>query len=350
MSLNSMSQFSYRIGRMLLLIVTGVLAVFALLAVFRVGLIYWLNSTVEDWVTVRLGFDYYAAQLVTTIIVAIFIALLPSLAWYVLLGKKQAWGIAAMIGGQAMICLLVYTVGSQVCFDRRTGKPLCYYADTQKGRVWSYTPGFDPASGQPFKLFTREIKEQEDANVRRSLEESSKKLNEENRSRVAAPTQTPAQVARQNRVKDINPSLPSEESEPSKQESDEQRSQLARLRQEEGRRQQEAEDRRQERERQAREEEEAMRLEAERRGQVEESRRLQQIEDRRREESARFEDERERRRQEEQERREQEAASRRREEEARERRENERRRKDARTRVIVDLINKGIDRIPRSRF
>jgi hypothetical protein len=349
MSLNSMSQLSYRIGRMVLLVVTAVLAVFTLLAVFRVGLIYWLNSAVEDWVTARLGFDYYAAQLVTTIIVAIFIALLPSLAWYVLLGKKQAWGIAAMIGGQAIICLLVYTVGSQVCFDRRTGKPLCYYADTQKGRVWSYTPGFDPASGQPFKLFTREIKEQEDANVRRSLEESNKKLSEENRSRAIAPAQTPSRVALRNRVKGMNSSLPSEESEPQQPESDEQHSQIAQLRQEEER-QQEAEDRRQERKRQSREEEEAVRLEAERRGRAEEVRRLQQIEDQRREESARREDERERQRQEAQEQREQEAASRRREEEARHRREDERRRKDARTRVIVDLINRGIERIPRSRF
>jgi hypothetical protein len=72
-----------------------------------------------------------------------------------------------MIGVQVLICLSVYTLGCGVCFDRKTGKPLCYYADTLAGRVWGYTPGFDPSSGQEFKIYTREIKAGEDVKVKR---------------------------------------------------------------------------------------------------------------------------------------------------------------------------------------
>lgn len=67
-----------------------------------------------------------------------------------------------IVGAQLLMCGSIYTVGSGVCFDRKTGKPLCYFADTPQGRVWSYTPGFDPASGKQFRLYTREIKEAEE--------------------------------------------------------------------------------------------------------------------------------------------------------------------------------------------
>lgn len=154
--------FSLRIGKIILIVATAVVALFVLLAFLRFGFIYWIYSTVEDWVTIRLGFDYYVAQLIATAFSAIFSLLLPMLAWYIFLGKKQAWGIGIIIGVQALICVSIYTLGSGVCFDRRTGKPLCYYADTPKGRVWSRTSGFDPESGKPFQLYTREIKETED--------------------------------------------------------------------------------------------------------------------------------------------------------------------------------------------
>jgi len=67
----------------------------------------------------------------------------------------------APIGGWALIYLLVSTVGAEVCFDRKTGAPLCYYADTSKGRVWSRTPGYDPKFGREYKLYTRETLERE---------------------------------------------------------------------------------------------------------------------------------------------------------------------------------------------
>ena len=132
-----------------------------LLAFLYFGFSYVFYATVENWVTSRLGLDYYLAQLFSTVIVIGLTAIFPMLAWYLIFGKQRLYGALALIGIQAGICLLVYTVGSKVCFDRRTGKPLCYFADTAKGRVWSYTPGFEPETGKPFKLFTREIKELE---------------------------------------------------------------------------------------------------------------------------------------------------------------------------------------------
>ena|SRR5215213_6588617 len=131
-------------------------------AFFYFGISYLFYSYVENWVTSRLGFDFYFARLFATIFVIALTAVLPMLAGYLIFGKRRPYGALALIGIQAVICLLVYTVGGAVCFDRRSGKPLCYFADTTRGRVWSYTPGFEPSSGKPFRLYTREIKELEE--------------------------------------------------------------------------------------------------------------------------------------------------------------------------------------------
>ncbi len=130
-------------------------------AFFYFGISYIFYTTIENWVTTRLGFDYYFAQLFSTIIIIGLTAIFPMLVWYLVFGQQRLYGAIALICSQVIICLLVYTIGGNVCFDRRTGKPLCYYADTNKGRVWSYTDGFDPVSGKPFKLYTREIHETE---------------------------------------------------------------------------------------------------------------------------------------------------------------------------------------------
>lgn len=147
----------YRIAKYVLTAITVLLIVFLLLSIFRVGLIYWLWSSVETWVTVRLGLDYYATQLLTTIVVSLVVAILPSIAWYLLIGKRKWQGTAAMIGGQALIFILVYTIGSSVCFDRRTGETLCWYADTPDGRYFSSTSGFHPKYGMKLEQYTQEI-------------------------------------------------------------------------------------------------------------------------------------------------------------------------------------------------
>ena len=149
------------LSKTVLIISAVTVGVIFLLIFFYFGVSYIFYSTVENWVTSRLGLDYYLAQLFSTIIVISLTAIFPMLAWYLIFGKQKLYGALALIGIQAGICLLVYTVGGKVCFDRRTGKPLCYYADTNKGRVWSYTAGFEPESGKPFRLFTREVRDAE---------------------------------------------------------------------------------------------------------------------------------------------------------------------------------------------
>lgn len=134
---------------------------------FYFGLSYFFYSTIENWVTSRLGLDYYLTQLFSTIIVIGLTAIIPMSAWYLIFGKQKLYGASALIVIQVGICLLVYIIGGKVCFDRRNGKPLCYYADTAKGRVWSYTPGFEPESGKPFIIYTREIKEAEEKQKKR---------------------------------------------------------------------------------------------------------------------------------------------------------------------------------------
>ena len=131
------------------------------------GFSYVFYAGIENWVTSRLGLDYYFAQLFSTIIVIALTAVFPMLVWYLIFGKKRLLGALALIGIQAGICLLIYTVGGNVCFDRRSGKPLCYFADTEKGRVWSYTAGFEPESGKSFKLYTHEIKAAEEMKVKK---------------------------------------------------------------------------------------------------------------------------------------------------------------------------------------
>ena len=146
-----------RVAKYLLIGITIVLLFFLLLAFLRVGLVYWLWSTVETWVTVRLGLDYYASQLITMIVVSMVVAVLPTLAWYLLLGRRKWQGTAAMIGGQALIFILVYTIGSGVCFNRQTGAPLCWFVDTPDGRYFSATPGFHPTYGIELKQYTKDI-------------------------------------------------------------------------------------------------------------------------------------------------------------------------------------------------
>jgi hypothetical protein len=162
----TLKAFGLSVGKLLAISLSVVFVLFVLLAFLQFGFIYSIYALVEDWVAVRLGFDYYVSNLIATVFTSLFSLMIPTLAWYIFLGKRKAWGIGTLAGIQILICLSVYTIGSGVCFDRKTGKPLCYFADTPKGRVWSYSPGFDPESGTPFRSYTREIKELEDARMK----------------------------------------------------------------------------------------------------------------------------------------------------------------------------------------
>ena len=153
-----LSELLRKISKYVFIGVVAVLVLILLLAIFRISIGFWLWSTVETWATVRLGLDYDAAQLVTVILVLVITLLLPTLAWFFLWGKKRLLATGIVIGGQILIFILVSTLGSNVCFDRTTGQPLCYYADIPgKGRVFSRTPGFDPVISIEYKLYTREV-------------------------------------------------------------------------------------------------------------------------------------------------------------------------------------------------
>jgi len=121
--IDAAKNLGWQTGKIILICLTAVLGLFVLLAFLRFGFIYWIYSMVEDWATVRLGFDYYVSNLIATVFASVFSLLTPALAWYIFLGRKQAWGIGAIVGIQLLLCVSIYTLGSGVCFDRRTGKP-----------------------------------------------------------------------------------------------------------------------------------------------------------------------------------------------------------------------------------
>lgn len=143
--------------------ILAALIVAALIAVVAyVGISFAIYNWVEDWVTTRLGLDYYPAQLLSTVVVVSATAVTPGTAAYLIFGRRRFYGASVLIGIQALVCAGIYTLGGSVCFDRKTGHPLCYYADTPHGRIWSRTPGFDPESGRAFRVYTREQREAEE--------------------------------------------------------------------------------------------------------------------------------------------------------------------------------------------
>ncbi len=320
----------------------------ALLLFFLLRVVFglWLYSFVSGWVTTRLGFDYYVAELFTAVITMIAALLLPSVAAFALLGRRRVVGMGTIIGGAAIVCLLIYTVGRDVCFDRQTGKALCYYADTPAGRVFSFTPGFHPPTGKEFKLFTREVAEAEERECGRRAEQERQQQETERRRQAAELNRRQLEQQRQEQ----------------QQRADEKR--------ERQRRQAEAE--RQERARQLREE--SARRAAERaqseqelefKREQERARQAEQTAHQRRDEEARLVQEAEARRRDDEYARRRERARQQRDEAARReaRREQQEReeqinrqteacraRKQERDRIIWGSINKAIERIPRRRY
>lgn len=321
-----------------------------LFLVLRVVFGLWLYATVSNWVTTRLGFDHYVAELLTAIITTVAALLLPSVAAFVLIGRQRAWGMGAIIGSVAVVCLLVYTVGRDVCFDRQTGRPLCYYADTPSGRVFSYTSGFDPRTGTEFKLFTREVAEAEGIERRRQAEQE-RQQQERNRQRQAADAtrqQLEQQKQEERQRADEARERQRREAEITKQTKQERaqqqrREEVARLEAERDERAQELERRReQERARQAEERAQQLR--------EEEARLAQELEARRRNDEYTKRQENERHLREEEARREERREQQQREEESNRQGEARRSRKQERDRIIWGTINKAIERIPQRRF
>lgn len=144
----------------------AVFLLFIVLSFFKIGFIFWFFEKVFDWITMRLGFDYYLSLFIAVSATFAFAAALPYLAWTFLLGRKMYYTSAFVIGLTGIMCLLVYTLGNDIYFDRQTGQPLKWYADTPDGRFMSNSPGYDPKYGIPLHQYTkaiafREVKERE---------------------------------------------------------------------------------------------------------------------------------------------------------------------------------------------
>src|SRR5688500_15728516 len=110
--------------RWLLLSVSIGFVLVVLFSVLRIGFVIGLYNYFAQWVTVHLGFDYYLANLAGVLMAAVMTLILPSILWYIVAGRKKPQAIAAICGSLGVICILIYTVGQDVYFNRTTGEPL----------------------------------------------------------------------------------------------------------------------------------------------------------------------------------------------------------------------------------
>ena len=287
--------------------VSSVLAIIALLSVLRAGFAFWLYSHIGQWVTVRLGLDYYAAELLTVALTTAVMFMIPGFGSLIISRRKRLVSAALVIGGYLVMCALVYTVGRNVYFNRVTGEPLRYYADTPQGREFSFTPGFHPRYGIPFKPYTQAVVQEELRQMR--LQEEKRRKAEAEEQRRAAEEQKQREIAEQKRL----------EAEQRRQEEERRRAEAEAQRQQEleqqrladeARRKEELESQQREAEAQRQHEMALKSLEAQRQA----DERASEIQRQRLEAEERQRERRERQRQEEEKRRRDEEARRRREE------------------------------------
>jgi hypothetical protein len=164
-----------------------ILILFLLLSTLRIGLVAWFYSAVTSWTTLRLGLDSEASHFVAVSATVVFALCLPSLIW-MLVGRKQILGATLVVGFQAVVFALAFSVGRDVCFARNSGAALCYYADTPDGRVISRTPGADPKFGIPFRLLTSDLVTAKDSPGRLRRADSSRAAEDVQRKAAALST------------------------------------------------------------------------------------------------------------------------------------------------------------------
>ena len=164
-----MSESMLRAVRAVFLVLAVIVGIIVLVSILRVGFAFWLFSYVANWATVRLGLDYYMSEFVAVLLSSAIMYAIPGFGGLVISKKKRLVGNAAVVGGYLVVCLLVYTVGRNVYFNRVNGEPLRYYADTPNGREFSFTPGFHPRWGIPYQPYTQEV-------VNREIEEQRLRL------------------------------------------------------------------------------------------------------------------------------------------------------------------------------
>jgi hypothetical protein len=314
-----------RAAKVVIGVVSSVIAVIAVFSILRAGFAFWLYSYIGQWVTVRLGLDYYAAELLTVVLTTAVMFFVPGFGSLIISRRQRLVSAGLVVGGYLVMCGLVYTVGRNVYFNRVTGDPLRYYVDTPQGREFSFTPGFHPRYGIPFKPYTQAVVQEELRQMQ--LQEEKRRKAEVEEQRRAAEEQKQHEIAEQKRLAEEQRR---QEEERLRAEADAQRQQeLERQRlADETRRKEELEIQQREADAQRQHEQEMRRLEAQR--QANEQARASERQKLEAEERAR---EREARQQQ--------------EEDKRRRDEESRRRKEETTRQIIGIGREAIEKIRR---
>jgi hypothetical protein len=186
-----------RIAKFVIILLSAVVAIVALFSVLRAGFAFWLYSHVGQWVTIRLGLDYYAAELLTVVITTAVMFAIPSFGSLVISRRKRMISAGLIVSGYVVMCVLVYTVGRNVYFNRVNGEPLRYYTDTPKGREFSFTPGFHPRYGIPYRPYTQAVVQEELKQMR--IQEERRRKAEAEEQRRTAEEQKQREIAEQKR-------------------------------------------------------------------------------------------------------------------------------------------------------
>ena len=165
-----MSESMIRAVRAVFLTLAVIVGIIMLVSILRVGFAFWLFSYIANWATIRLGLDYYMSEFLAVLLSSAIMYAIPGFGGLVISKRKRLVGNAVVVGGYLVVCLLVYTVGRNVYFNRVNGEPLRYYADTPDGREFSFTPGFHPRWGLPYRPYTQEVVNKEIEEQRLRLE------------------------------------------------------------------------------------------------------------------------------------------------------------------------------------
>lgn len=121
-----------------------------------VALVVRGHHVVQTWVSGHLGLDFYIAAAVAAAVLAAVPFVGISAIAGVLLHVPTKRSLLAGAGAAAIAAVAIYTVGADACFDRITGAPLRYYAETPNGIAFSTRPGFDPQFGTEYRPITVE--------------------------------------------------------------------------------------------------------------------------------------------------------------------------------------------------
>jgi hypothetical protein len=183
------NDFVNKIIKYLMILLGSIFIIFIILSFFRLGIVYWFFDKSFEWVSMRLGFDYYLALFVSVVSTILFSMSFPYLAWTFLLGRKFYVASLIMVGVTGLMCVLIYTVGKNVYFDRISGEPLKWYADTPTGRFESNAPGFDPKYGIRLNRYTKEM----------AIKEANDKILKENEERKRKEKEAQARILREKR-------------------------------------------------------------------------------------------------------------------------------------------------------